>query len=42
VPRYGRIVPVMNLPPREIVPPVITNAWLCYVPAFARLSAWTK
>lgn len=34
-------IPVTNLPPLEIVPPVITNAWLCYFPTTDKFEALT-
>jgi hypothetical protein len=30
----------MNLPPLDIVQPVITNAWLCYFPTIFKFSVF--
>ena len=35
-------LPVTNLPPREIVPPVITKAWFASFPMTERFDALTK
>jgi len=37
-----KYLPVTNLPPLEIVPPVITNPWFCYFPTTSRFDALTR